>query len=133
MQKNRDVAITDIPNAFITADMEGDSVYMKLKGKVAELLVRTAPELYRKYISYEKGKITLYVEALKAIYGTLMAALLFNKKWVKDIKSIGFVVNPYDPCVANKIVNEKQFTLVWHVDDVKMSHADTPEVDKFIE
>jgi hypothetical protein len=132
-KENRDVAITDIPNAFITADMEGKSVYMKLRGKVAELLVRTAPELYRKYVIYENGKITLYVEALKAIYGTLTAALLYYKKWVKDIKSIGFVVNLYDPCVANKDINGKQFTLVWHVDDVKMSHVDSTEVDKFID
>jgi Reverse transcriptase (RNA-dependent DNA polymerase) len=132
-KEGREVAITDIPNAFITADMEGDSVFMKLRGKVAELLVRTAPELYRKYISYEDGKITLYVEALKAIYGTLQAALLYYKKWVKDIKSVGFVINPYDPCVANKMIKRLQFTIVWHVDDVKISHKDTRELDKFLE
>jgi hypothetical protein len=74
-KENREVAITDIPNAFITADMEGGNVYMKLCGKVAELLFRTAPKLYLKYVSYENGRVTLYVEALKAIYGTLKSVL----------------------------------------------------------
>ena len=79
-RERHNVAITVIPNVFITADMGGGNFYMKLHGKVAELLVRTAPELYQKYVSYENGKITLYVEALKAIYGTLKSALLFYKK-----------------------------------------------------
>ena len=69
---------------------------------------------------------------MKAIYGTLKAALLFYKKWRKDLESIGFEVNPYDPCVANKIIDGKQFTVVWHVDDLKISHEDHKEIDKFV-
>lgn len=30
----------------------------------------------------------------------------------------------YNPCVANKIVNGKQLTVVWHVDDLKVSHVE---------
>ena len=33
-------------------------------------------------------------------------------------------MNPYD---MNKMVNGKQYTVVWHVDDIKASHVD-PEV-----
>ena len=33
-----------------------------------------------------------------------------------DLENEGFVINPYDPCVANKIVDGKQFTVAWHVD-----------------
>eukprot|EP00804_Cyclotella_cryptica_P026253 CCRYP_019832-RA/>CCRYP_019832-RA protein AED:0.47 eAED:0.47 QI:0/-1/0/1/-1/0/1/0/53 len=51
------------------------------------------------------------------MYGTLMAALLFYRKLVSELKSKRFVVNPYDPCVANKNVNGKQLTVTWHVDD----------------
>ena len=36
--------------------------------------------------------------------------------------AIGFKLNPYDPCVANKIVHSKQLTIAWHVDDLKVSH-----------
>jgi hypothetical protein len=35
------------------ADMEG-TVHMKLEGKMAELLVRIDPKLYRKYIRIER-------------------------------------------------------------------------------
>ena len=42
----------------------------------------------------------------------------------KDLESIGFVFNPYDPCVANRIVNGKQQTVLFHVDDMKCSHVD---------
>ena len=33
-------------------------------------------------------------------------------------------VNPYDPYVANKIVNGSQCTVVWHINDLKVSHKD---------
>ncbi len=40
-------------------------------------------------------------------------------------------MNPYDPCVANKIVNGKQMTVCWHIDDLKVSHTDPMEITKF--
>jgi hypothetical protein len=61
------------------------------------------------------------------LYGTLRAALLFWQKLSKTLQSWGFVINPYDWCVANKIINGKQCTVLWHVDDLKISHAD-PDV-----
>ena len=41
-------------------------------------------------------------------------------------------MNPYDPCVANKIVNGSQMTVTWHVDDLKVSHKDYNEITKFL-
>ena len=37
---------------------------------------------------------------------------------------MGFEVNPYNPCVTNKTVNESQMTVTWHVDDLKISNVD---------
>ena len=59
--------------------------------------------------------------------------MLFYKKLVADLKEEGFVVNRYDPCVANKMVNGKQLTLTWHVDDVKASHKDKKVIDDFVQ
>lgn len=59
----------------------------------------------------------------------LKSALLYYKKFRKDIESIGFEVNPYNPCVANRIVDGKQHTVTWHVDDLKSSHVN-PEVNR---
>ena len=41
-------------------------------------------------------------------------------------------MNPYDPCVANKMINNKQHTVIWHVDDLKISHVDSRVNNKFI-
>ena len=59
----------------------------------------------------------LQVLALKALYGMLVASLLYYKKFREDISKIGFEVNPYDVCVANRIIHDNQHTIVWHVDD----------------
>jgi hypothetical protein len=69
---------------------------------------------------------------LNALYEILKAALLFYKKLARDLIGIGSKLNPYDPCVANKIVNGKQMTLCWHVDDMKISHYQTQKVDDFV-
>ena len=57
----------------------------------------------------------------------------FHRKLRKDLEGLGFEVNHHDPCAANKIVNGKQFTVLWHVDDLKLSHVDPKIVDDFIE
>ncbi len=49
----------------------------------------------------------------KALYGLMRASLLFNKKLQKELEEYGFMVNPYDLCMANKEVGEgEQLTIV---------------------
>jgi hypothetical protein len=43
------------------------------------------------------------------------------------LKEWGFEANEYDKCVMNKIIRGKQCTILWHVDDLKISH-EHPEV-----
>ena len=74
----------------------------------------------------------LYVKLSKALYGLLQSTLLFYRKFRADLEVFGFVVNPYDPCVANKMINGSQMTVIWHVDDLKISHKDISEVTKCI-
>ena len=45
---------------------------------------------------------------------------------------MSFTLNPYDTCVANKIVNGKKLTILWYVDDVKISHVDEEVVEATI-
>ena len=45
---------------------------------------------------------------------------------------MGFEVNPYDPCVTNKMVNGAQMIVTWHVDDLKISYIDGWEITKII-
>ena len=133
--QERDVAVIDIPNAFIQTRIHNDKdkVILRLRGKLADLLIKMAPEIYCKHITINrKGETVLYVRALNAIYSNMKAALLFYKKFVGDLMTIGFELNPYDPCVANKIINRKQLTLVWHVDDIKARHDEEEVVTRMV-
>jgi hypothetical protein len=47
----------------------------------------------------------LLVQCQNALYGTMVASLLYYHKFTKSLMSVGFEINPYDPCVANKIVD----------------------------
>eukprot|EP00978_Attheya_sp_CCMP212_P020733 scaffold59680_cov31-Attheya_sp.AAC.1 len=129
-KQTRDIMTSDIPNAFVQTeiDQSGEKTVMKIRG----VLVEMCPEIYQDYVvTHGKDKI-LYVRMLKALYGMLVASLLYYKKFVKDIKSIGFILNPYDPCVANRMIKGKQHTLTWHVDGIKSSHVNSKVNDKFL-
>jgi hypothetical protein len=95
-------------------------------------MVQVAPNLYRKYITVDrKGMTILYVKMQKALYGLLRSALLFYNKLMADLEGNGFMLNPYDLCVANKVVDGKQMTVCWHVDNLKVSHCDPAQVTFF--
>ena len=135
-KQNRDVMTADIPNAFVQVDIDkkkGEQIIMKVRGLLVNMLTELSPETYEKYVVYEGNNKVLYVRMIKALYGMLQSSLLYYKKFRKDIESIGFKVNPYDPCVANRIVNGKQHTVTWHVDDLKSSHVDSKVNDQFLE
>jgi hypothetical protein len=42
------------------------------------------------------------------------------------------VINPYDPCVANKKIEGKQMTFCFHVDGCKLIHRNTNVMDSII-
>ena len=55
---------------------------------------------------------------MRAIYGMLQLALLWYKKFRKDLEAQGFKFNPCDPYVANQKVKGSQHTILFHVDAV---------------
>jgi Reverse transcriptase (RNA-dependent DNA polymerase) len=131
-KEKRDVAFIDVPGAFMQTDID-DITHMRLDGTMADLLVDIDPDQYQSYAQERNGKTVLYVRLKKALYGTLKAAYLFWKKLTADLEHWGFKVNPYDRCVANKMINGAQCTVVWHVDDVKISHVDPKVVTTVIQ
>ena len=129
--EERNVAVIDLPGAYLHAYSD-EEVLMLLKGPLAELMVMVDPAIYKKYVIYDsKKEAMLYVKINKALYGLLHSALLFYNKLVADLKAYGFVVNPYDPCVANNTTGDLQMTVTWHVDDLKVSHKDQTAIDDF--
>jgi len=87
---------------------------MLLKGKLVDLTMLVEPKLNRQHVRYDtkKGEAMLYVKMLKALYGMLKLALWFYKKLKSDLEAYGFVINPYDPYVANVMINRKQMTVM---------------------
>ena len=61
----------------------------------------------------------------------LVAALLWYKTLKKDLEKIGFIFNPYDSCVFNRMVNGNQQTVRFHVNDLLSSHKDPKVNDEF--
>jgi hypothetical protein len=124
--EGRHVVTANIPGAFMQADMD-EVVHMRLSGKMVELLLRIAPE-YEQYVVIEGGQRVLYMLLLKALYGTMRAALLFWRKLTSKLQEWGFEINPYDPFVANKMIGGSQCTVMWHADDLKILHVNRKAV-----
>jgi hypothetical protein len=105
--KKRDVTVVDIPNAFIqtVVEDERDRAFIPIHGPLVDILGSIAPDVYGPHVTVgKKGEKQLLVQCLAALYGTMVALLLYYKKFVKSLKSNGFRLNPYDPCMANKQV-----------------------------
>jgi hypothetical protein len=117
--EERDATVVDIPNAFIQTRIRGELVY---------ILVEIAPATSKPFVNTKhKGDKTLVVRCQNVIYGQ------YYKKFTKNLLDKGFILNPNDPCVANKTVDGSQITICFHVDDCKISHRSARVVDKTIE
>jgi hypothetical protein len=128
--------VIDILNAFIQTRIEDekDMVFIKIRGFFVDILLSIAPAVYKWYVSMDKkGNKQLLAQCQNAIYGIMVASLLYSRKFRKSLTGIGSEFNPYDPCVANKVINEKQMTICFqHVDDCKLSHKSPKVMDNMI-
>ncbi len=107
---------------------------IRIRGHMVDILVKIAPEVYQSYVTTDKlGNKVLLVECLNMLYGTMVASLLYYRKFTKSLLSQGYECYPYDPCVWNKVINGKQITICFHVDDCKISHDSSKVVDNTVE
>ena len=53
-------------------------------------------------------------------------------EWKLGNDNDGFILNPYDTCVTKCMINGKQCTILWHLDDLKISHEDPAVVNNII-
>jgi hypothetical protein len=125
--EGRDVMTIDIPNAFIQTRVQDPKqrALIKIKGLLVDTLVEIAPKVYKPFVHNDpKGNKVIIAECMNAIYGTMVASLLYYNKFCNTLKRLGFKPNPYDACVYNKPIGAKQQTVCFHVDDLKASHVD---------
>jgi hypothetical protein len=100
---------------------------------LVEWVTKTDPEVYSKYVTVDKnGYKVILVERMNAIYTTMVAGLLYYRKFADSLDQKKFTKNPYDPCVWNKTIEGKQCTICFHVNDCKISHVKSSVNDSII-
>ena len=62
-------------------------------------------------------------EAKKAVYKNTRGVTTLLEKLSKRLEEMRYQRNEYDWCVMNKIIDNKQFIIIWNVDDLKTSHV----------
>jgi hypothetical protein len=118
-------------NVYLHADMD-DFVLLKLTGNTVDIMCQ-ANEKYKAFVNIENNKKVLYLQLMKAFYGCVRSALLWYELFSPALQPMGFVLNPYDQCVANKTINGKQCTTLCYLDDTKISQEDPKVVTAIIE
>jgi hypothetical protein len=80
--------------------------FIKIRGVLVDILV----DVYKSYVSKDKkGVKQLLVQCQNALYGTMVASLLvYYRKFVKSLADMNLVFNPYNPCVANKMIKARR-------------------------
>jgi hypothetical protein len=119
--ENRDVAVADVTDAYLHAHMK-DFISMCFTGWAVDVLFEVNPE-YSQFTAYEGKTKVLYVRCNKAIYGCVVSGMLWYELFSQTLEQHGFIINPYDFCVANANIDGSQCTIVWYVDDTKISHV----------
>ena len=75
--EKRDVAVFDVPGAYLHADIPPDKfVLLKIEGQFVNIMVDVNHE-FKEDVRFENGKKVLYVQILKALYGMIKCALLW--------------------------------------------------------
>ena len=116
-KERQDVGTADMPEAFLQTKSEGE-VIIGLDQQMTMQLARINPK-YVKNMVEKKGQKVIYGKTNNALYGTLNASLLFWKdltgtigEWCFGENNDGFILNPYNTCVANCMINGKQCTIL---------------------
>ena len=128
--EGRDVATADVAGAYLKTKME-DLVIVKVKGKSADMMMQVNPN-FKGYETQEYGNKVIYMKLKKALYGCMQSALLWYETFKGYLEQEGFVLNKYDPCIANKDIQGSQCTIAWYVDDSKISHKNSEVVTRMI-
>ena len=135
-QEERDVAVVDIHNTLIQTKVESvnDMATIWVRGELVDALLEIAPEVYGPYVTKDKkGNKVLILPCKNAIYGTMVASILYYRKFCETLFRCGFELNLYDACVANRKVDGKQQTVCCHMDNCKISHVDYKVNDELID
>ncbi len=118
---------TDVPSAHPIAHMreEMPMVYMRLDSAVTRLITNHDRN-WKRYVMNDGSRV---VKIERALYGLIESAKLWYEEFTGFLKSLGFVPNPYDPCVMNLNYKVERYTLVLYVADCFVDCHDPEALD----
>ena len=102
--ERRFIMVGDVGTAYLNARMPLDDpdkiLHMRIEATVATIIVRQ-DKAFKEFIAPD-GSLTVRLE--KALYGCIESARLWYTEISSTLHACGFVTNPRDPCVHNKMV-----------------------------
>jgi hypothetical protein len=87
-EEERDVTVINIPNAFIQMQVEDEEyiAIIKIHGVLVDILIQITPNIYKSYIMTDKKRMKqLLVQCQNALYGTMVASLLYYHTFTKSL------------------------------------------------
>ena len=105
--KQRKLALNAITLVSFLKTQIDEYVLVVFRGTIVYLLIRNKPS-YAKYIhATPNGTRLIYVKLDKVMYRCIRTARLFYEHLATTLEEIGFKINLYDMCIANKLIDEK--------------------------
>ena len=98
---------------------------MKFFNLLIDYLSEIDPTSYLEIFMIEKSGKVIYFKVLKALYRMMVVILLWHKKLKIDLEVIGFVFNPYYPCVKKRKKLTSQHIIGFHLDDILSTNLNT--------
>jgi hypothetical protein len=90
--EGRKVAACDIPGAFLQADWPTDrDCYLKFEGAMVSMICDIDHKYKKNIVHGRNGKKYIYAKLSKAVYGTLLGAILFYEKLSKQLIEWGWM------------------------------------------
>ena len=129
-KEERVVATLDVGTAYLNAKMPAEypTIHMRIEPTLAIIVTEINPEL-RAYV-HNNG--SMYVKLLRALYGCIESAKLWQLHITSTLTDYGFQANPYDCCVLNKVIGKNQITIAIHVDDLLITSKDEDDVNRLV-
>ena len=127
--KGHKVMTFDIGQAYLNADM-GQDVFVYLSKEMADIVIERDPS-YAKFVE-PNGQILVKLD--KALYGCIESAKLWYDHFKGTLESLGYEVNPMDPCVFNRKNTDGTFTTIAvYVDDALVTSPKQAALDELAE
>ena len=113
-----DLCTSNVPEAYMNRYIPKDKILLiNIRGGGGiNIICKVNPEC-EQHVRYGIGGKVLFILIFREIFGCIESVLLWYNLFSTIIDILGFEMNPYDSCVANKVIEGTQYTIPWYVDE----------------